>query len=162
PPAVLRLNALEIYESPDAAPVTTALPPHGKLLYSVGTSLAEIAARPQQHAEDSIAVKGGALEFTAGDDSGVMAALPLNRFGECVAVLRIVAVSRRPALLFRFHKSGPPGDHVVQLPAYLRLAPAASSAGTESHPCCQDFDIYKAPLSQGSPSLYTGPQLVSA
>lgn len=163
PPAVLRLNALEIYEGPDAAPVTIALPPHGKLLYSIGASLSEIAARPQQHAEDSIAVKGTALEFTAGDDFGVFASLPLNGIGDFVAVLRVVAVSRRPALLFRFHKSGPPGDHVVQLPAFLRLGPsAAGAAGTGPHPCCQDFDIYKAPLSQGSPTLYSGPQLVSA
>jgi hypothetical protein len=168
-PAVLRLNAFEIYDAPStpaAARGSNAgagrLPLHGKLLYSISSNLSDIAASRQQNSESTIAVKDGKLEFTAGE-FGAFARLPISGIGDFVAVMRLRAVSKKPAFLLRFHRSGPAGEYVVQLPAYLRLrppSPETPSAGP--HTCCGDFDIMKAPTSPGTLTLFSGPPIASA
>jgi hypothetical protein len=168
-PAVLRLNSLEIYDA-QALPAAGRnpngaagrLPSHGKLLYSINSNPSDLVP-PRQRPESAIAVKDGKLELTAGDLTGAFTTLPINGIGDFVAVVRMRAVTRKPLLLFRFHRSGQAGEYVVQLPAYLRLRPPAVGAQSPGpHPCCQDFDIYKAPTSPGAITLYTGPPIVSA
>jgi len=168
-PAVLRLNALEIYDA-QPAPTTARnpnsaagrLPPHGKVLYSTNSNPSDLVP-VRQTPENTFTLRDGKFEFTAGNVTGVFATLPINGIGDFVAVMRMRAVTRKPVLMFRFHRSGPTGEYVVQLPAYLRLLPPPAGAQSPGpHPCCQDFDIFKAPTSTGALTLYTGPPLVSA
>jgi serine/threonine protein kinase len=162
-PAVARLNALDIYDAPPSSPRPTGPPPRGKLLYSIDSNLSEIASSRQQ-GENTIAVTNGKLEFAARDSTGVYATLPLGGIGDFVAALQISAVSQRPQVNFRFHKAATaPGEDVVALPGYLRLKPPPASARpVGQHPCCSDFDVYLAPLFQGKPAIFTGPEVISA
>lgn len=157
---------------PGAAPAATTpkrlatagdgLPPHGRLLYSLATSAAELAALAPPRPGDAIALKDGALEFTAGTDLGVGTKMPVEGIGDFVAVLRYVATDHRPALTFRFHVTPQNQGHAVRLPAYLHLAPPAAGARADGPQlCCQPFDLFVAPQAAGSLSLFGGPPPVS-
>ena len=66
--------------------------------------------------------------------------------------------SVKPLLMLRFHRTGATTAHVVQLAATLKLSPPAANApAVGAHGCCQDLDVYLAPVAAG-PTLYTGPQ----
>lgn len=174
-PAVLHIDALDVYEAPGPAgrratagaangsAAASAPPAHGALLYSLGNDLQNLAAMRQQHPEDTVAINGKALDITAGSTTGVYLALPVTGLGDFVAVLRYLAVSGQPQLNFRFHLPSQPGGHNVQIPAGLRLLPPAPGDAPEgAHACCHVFEIYRAPISPGTNALYTGPIIRTA
>jgi serine/threonine protein kinase len=157
--ATLRLRALELYELPASAssPATVTEVPHGKLLFTLADHLSTVAQTRQMAPEQTIAVKDKSLELTAGSTDGWAAAtLPVGGISDFVAVIRLAAVGLKPSFQLRFHR-GPQGDHVVQIPAYLRLGPPeAGVRAVGPHACCQDFDVLAVPTA-GGPTLFGGP-----
>jgi hypothetical protein len=160
----VRLLALDIYASASATTVAASeLPPHGKLLYAMADHLPDVAQSRQMNPQNTLDIKGKSIELTAGagqPGQPVSAEVQVSGISDFVAVMRIAATSHKPQLMFRFHR-GPDGDHVVAIPAYLHLGPAAPGArAIDAHSCCQDLDVFTAPLGTG-PTLYRAPQLLS-
>jgi hypothetical protein len=154
--ATLRLRALDLYESSASSAATVTEVPHGKLLFALADHLSAAAQTPQLRPEQTIAVKDKSLELTAGADGFVAATLPVGGISDFVAVIRLTAVGLKPFFQLRFHR-GPQGDHVVQIPAFLRLGPPETGArAVGPHPCCMAFDVLAAPAA-GGPTLFGGP-----
>jgi hypothetical protein len=154
--ATLRLHALDLYESPAASAANVAEVPRGKLLFALADHLSAVAQSRQPGPNQSITVKDKSLELTAGADGAAVATLPVGGIGDFIAVIRLAAVGLKPSFQLRFHR-GPQGDHVVQIPAFLRLGPPEPGARPAGpHACCLEFDVFAAPAA-GGPMLFVGP-----
>jgi hypothetical protein len=152
----LHLSNFEIYAPLGPPPTPTTLPAHGPLLVSLERSLSVLAAVNPGCAGCAIEAKGSALEITA---TNTVASLPLpvTGIGDFLARFTIAAVSKRPLLMFKFHKPATgPQAQVVQLPAFLRLLPPDPGGSSDPHLCCHDFDIYTAPITASGPALLLG------
>ncbi len=164
PPAILRLRALDVYESAStrpsaAAPVASAL---GRPLYSMADHLTELTRRPpQQPVENTVVVKGTSLELTAGSEQNLLVPLPVGLIENFVAVFRFAVVNLKPFLAFHFRQGQGVSHIAVQIPAYRRLGPpAAGTPPIGPHACCDEFDVYSVPpLTRGDPTFFTGPSV---
>jgi len=156
-PAALRLNAFEVYEPPasagKAAPAAgrRACSCHGKLLYSMAANLADSCRAMQLHPEDTIVVSDGAVDMTAASAQRSLRAASSHRIGDFVALFRIAAMSKRPELVFRFHRPGVRrlGTSCSSRPIFECCHRPAGARPRGAQTCCQEFDLYVAPLDSG-------------
>src|SRR6185503_1226879 len=171
-PSIVRITGIDVFASAAANPPAASapeketaspaggglLPPHGRMVYALATGAAGLARTPQQHPEDSIRVVADGLELRAGSESGAQANLPLSGLTDFVAVMRFTAISGKPLIVLRFHRTPPqPGGYVVQFPAYLKLGPPQPGGDGAPHKCCREFDIWTAPSNPTADTLLTGP-----
>ncbi len=152
-PASVHLTALDIYEPASSGKVPVARPPaHGKLLFAVADHLPAMTQLPQRSADNTITADGTSLVLKAGSEEMLTAPLDVNGIGSFVAVMKYAVLGFRPALRLRF------GDHLVQIPTYLRLGPAVDGTPASGpHTCCWEFDIMRVPQAPGLPTLFTAP-----
>ena len=156
-PASVRLTALDIYEPRTAArtPATSTMPAHGSVLFALADHLTSLAQLPQPP-DNTISVNGTSLDLKVGGDGQLALPLGVTGIGDFIALLKFAPLALRPMLRFRFG-GVPRGDHMVQIPAFLRLGASADGVSSGPHPCCQEFDVFRLPQAQGIPTLFTGP-----